>query len=74
MGTLYLQPIQILNREALDVKKSAWLFRLTLTKLLGLEPKNRAADLGDCVGCIDAEAYKKDKAVPVLLVWMPALQ
>lgn len=31
------------------------------------------AYLGDGVGCIDTEAYKKYKAIPVFLVRMPAL-
>ena len=36
--------------------------------------KKELTHLGDCIGCIDAETYKKDKTIPVLLVWMPALQ
>ena len=36
--------------------------------------KQEPTYLGDCIGCIDAETHKKDKTIPVLLVWVPALQ
>ena len=36
--------------------------------------KEEPTYLGNCIGCIDAETYKKNKTIPILLVWMPALQ